>query len=632
MSSLLSTIDSPHDIKGFNEKELEQLAVELREFMIDRVAQTGGHLAPSLGVVELVIALCMAFEFPRDKVIFDVGHQSYAYKILTGRREAFSTLRQWQGLAGFPKSEESVYDSFNTGHSSTSLSAALGMATARDLCGEDYQVVAVIGDGALTGGMAYEAMNNAGSTRKNLVVILNDNEMSISANVGAMANYLSRVRSDPRYSREKQKVKDFFYRRRAGERFIRGLSRLKDSIKYFFVRNVHGALFEDIGFTYLGPIDGHDIPMMRRFMENAKTLQGPVILHVITKKGKGYKPAEASPQLFHGVSPFDVATGNAINEGNGDSFSACFGKQILHMAIKDTAICAVTAAMPDGTGLVPFAERFPARFFDVGIAEPHAVTFGAGLAKAGLKPVVAIYSSFLQRSVDQIFHDVCLQKLPVTIAIDRSGVVGEDGETHQGIYDISLLRPLPNLTIMAPSTEKELATMLNFAVAQDGPCCLRYPRGAVSEWDRWWKHAPLAVGKGEMIATGEDVLLIPLGVMVPEALQVADMLAAEGLRTAILNPRFVKPLDEDLILTEMAKVPLAVTMEDHVLQGGFGSAVLELAQERNCQTMLLRCGLPDESVKHGKVRTIWEHYGIDAAGVAQKIKAKLRKHADEKAT
>ena len=620
---LLDTIERPEDIKALTAEELKILAGEVRQYMIDCVSHTGGHLAPSLGVVDLVIALCTVFDFPNDKIIFDVGHQSYAYKILTGRRDAFPTLRQWQGLAGFPKTEESEYDSFNTGHSSTSISAALGLAVARDLKGEKHEVIAVIGDGALTGGMAYEALNNAGNSKKNLIVVLNDNEMSIAANVGAMANYLNRARSGQRYNRDKHRIEDFLNRSRAGTRIANGLRRLKDSFKYLLIR---GVIFEEMGFTYLGPIDGHDIAAMQRLMQSAKALRGPVLLHVLTKKGKGYEPAEADPNRFHGISPFDQESGKLVTApDNTLTFSKSFGTHLAKLAGQERTICAITAAMPDGTGLGSFADRYPQRFFDVGIAEQHAVTFAAGLARSGLRPVVAVYSSFLQRGVDQVFHDVCLQKLPVVFAIDRAGVVGEDGETHQGLYDIAMLRALPNLTIMAPSSDAEMDAMLRFALTQPGPCALRYPRGMVSRWDEGGEHLPLLPGKGELIARGDDVLLIPLGNMMPEALKARQLLAAANISAAIINPRFVKPLDEDLLLREMALHSHVVTIEDHVRIGGFGSAVAELAEDHGLPCKLLRIGFPDEAVKQGKKGIIWEHYGVEAGGICAATKVFLNR-------
>ncbi|MBQ1251381.1 MAG: 1-deoxy-D-xylulose-5-phosphate synthase, partial [Firmicutes bacterium] len=531
-------------MKKLSDQELPQLASELRSFMVENVAKTGGHLAPSLGVVDLIIAMCRSFDFPKDRVIFDVGHQSYAYKILTGRKDVFHTLRSYDGISGFPKSEESEYDAFNTGHSSTSISAALGLAVARDLKKEDYRVIAVIGDGALTGGMAYEAMNNAGSRKEDLIVILNDNQMSISKNVGAMANYLTRVRTTPDYSQRKLKVKTFLDKTGGGKKVLSGLRRVRDSVKYLMVQ---GMYFEEMGFTYLGPIDGHDISAVEQHLNYCKNVKGPVLLHVLTRKGKGYPFAESEPDKFHGIAPFDPKTGCVLNKSNKPTFSKVFGNKLTELAAYDSRLLAITAAMPDGTGLTPFSQKYPDRFFDVGIAEPHAVTYAAALAKNDMRPCVAIYSSFLQRAVDQIYHDVCLQKLPVVFGIDRAGIVGEDGETHQGIYDISLLRTLPYITLLAPGTEQEMEEMLTYAFSQDMPCALRYARGAVSQWDDGFRHAPLELGKGELVRKGENVLLMPLGAMMEPALKAAALLEEQGLSVGVYNPRFIKPLDEDSI-------------------------------------------------------------------------------------
>ncbi len=618
MTSILNGIENPNQIKELSLEEMDQLAQELRDFMVEHVSQTGGHLAPSLGVVELILSLCVVFDFEEDKVIFDVGHQSYAYKILTGRRNRFSTLRQWDGLSGFPKGEESPFDAFNTGHSSTSISAGLGMAFARDLKGESHEVVSVIGDGALTGGMAFEALNNAGNSKKDLIVILNDNEMSISANVGAMADYLSRVRTSPKYGQKKQDMARFFNRNKAGKRFYEAMSRLKDSFKYLIVR---GILFEEMGFTYLGPIDGHDIGTLTKYLKNAKSLRGPVLLHVITKKGKGYLPSETDPDKFHGVGPFHMESGEIIKNGDkGKSFSQAFGENMLRIAKDKDRVVAITAAMPDGTGLASFAQSYPERFFDVGIAEQHAVTFGAGLAKEGMKPFIAIYSSFLQRAYDQVLHDVCLQKLPVVLGIDRAGIVGEDGETHQGIYDIAMLKSMPDMVILSPSSEKEMKEMMDFAAQFPTPLALRYPRGAVSTWDQSWNHAPLVLGKGEMLWEGGEILLIPLGIMIDEAIEAAKILREQGIEVALFNPRFVKPLDEEILLAAANHYKGIVTIEDHVLVGGFGASILELFNSNNIEAPLCRIGLPDESIRHGKRCKILSCYQMDARGIAECVK------------
>ena len=616
MYPLLSKIECPADVKKLNNNELRNLAAEIRGYMVEIVAQTGGHLAPSRGVVELIIALCAEYEFPEDKVIFDVGHQSYAYKILTGRRDDFSTLRQWQGLSGFPKGSESEYDFFDTGHSSTSISAALGMAVARDLRGEKFEIVSVIGDGALTGGMAYEAMNNVGSYKKDMVVVLNDNAMSISPNVGGIANYLSRVRTAPHYEKSKRDLERMLTKSKPGTRLFRGLRRLKDSFKYLIV---DGVIFEELGFTYLGPIDGHDIATLRLYLKIARGMNGPVLLHVHTKKGKGYAPSEMEPDIFHGVSPFDAVSGKIIGKSdNKPSFSSSFGSHLLDMASSDKDICAITAAMPDGTGLKDFAAVFPNRFFDVGIAEQHAVTFSAGLAKEGMKPVVAIYSSFLQRGFDQVFHDVCLQNLPVIFGIDRSGVVGEDGETHQGIYDISFLRSLPNLTIMSPSTDKEVREMLRLAKELHSPCALRYARGSVLDWDVNLDTASMEMGRGELIREGKDILFIPLGVIIKEALNAAEILQNKEIEAAVFNPRFIKPLDEENLRYLGKKYKHIITLEDHVKKGGFGSAILEFFSAAGIKSDVTVLGYPDIPIKQGKRDIILAEYGLDAESLVGK--------------
>ena len=614
---ILDSIAGPDDVKKLSEAELPGLASEIRKFMVDHVSETGGHLAPSLGVVDLVIAMCRAFDFPKDRVIFDVGHQSYAYKILTGRKDAFPTLRRYEGLSGFPKTEESVYDAFDTGHSSTSISAALGLAVARDLRGESYRVIAVVGDGALTGGMAYEAMNNAGSRAEDLIVILNDNQMSISQNVGAMANYLAKVRTSPNYGRKKQHLKSVLVRTRGGKRVLSGLRRLRDSVKYLMMQ---GMLFEELGFTYLGPIDGHDIAAVERHLQYCKNVKGPVLLHVLTQKGKGYAFAEREPDKFHGIAPFDKATGEVLKNGGTTGFSRVFGQTLSKLALDDPDILAITAAMPDGTGLKPFSRQFPDRFFDVGIAEPHAVTYAAGLARNDMKPCVAIYSSFLQRAADQIYHDVCLQKLPVVFGIDRAGIVGEDGETHQGIYDISLLRAFPYLTFMSPGTATETAEMLAYAFTQKGPCALRYPRGGVSLWDENYTHKPLATGKGELVKEGEGVLLIPLGIMMEEGLKAAEILKEEGIFVGVFNPRFVKPVDEDSLVELAGTYSCFLTVEDHAISGGFGSAVAEAMARRDCRVTIKQLGYPDEPIRQGERGFLMSKYGLDAEGIAAAVR------------
>ncbi len=612
---ILDRIQNPDDVKKLNEEDLPVLAGEIRSFMVDHVAETGGHLAPSLGVVELVLAMCRVFDFPRDRVIFDVGHQSYAYKILTGRRERFADLRRFGGLSGFPKREESVYDAFNTGHSSTSISAALGLAVARDLKGEDYKIISVIGDGALTGGMAYEALNNAGSRREDLIVILNDNQMSISKNVGAMANYLAKARTAPHYDRRKQHLKKVLSRTGGGARVLSGMRRVRDSLKNLMVQ---GMFFEEMGFTYLGPIDGHDLPQIEQYLQYCRNVKGPVLLHVLTKKGKGYPFAEQEPDRFHGISAFDPKTGKTKN-GGGRSFSTVFGETLIDLAKEDPRILAVTAAMPDGTGLNPFAKMFPDRFFDVGIAEAHAVTYCAGLAENGMKPCAAIYSSFLQRGTDQIFHDVALQNLPVVFAVDRAGVVGEDGETHQGIFDIALLRAFPNLTLLSPSTEKEMKQMFPYAFSLDSPVALRYPRGKVSEWDRDFEHEPLSDGRGEIVKKGKGVVLIALGIMMDNALAAAEILKQKGIEAGVCNPRFASPLNIDFYKELAEEYDTFVTVEDHVLAGGFGSALRELMAAAKRDIPVVSLGYDVGMVPQGKREELLARYGLSAEKIAERV-------------
>ncbi|WP_258359202.1 1-deoxy-D-xylulose-5-phosphate synthase [Moorella sulfitireducens (nom. illeg.)] len=616
--NLLDKIREPADVKKLNNAELDKLAAEIRRELVRTVARTGGHLAPNLGVVELTLALHSVFDLPRDKIIWDVGHQCYVHKMLTGRRSQFSTLRQFGGLSGFPKRSESPYDAFDTGHSSTSISAALGLALARDLKGENYQVVAVIGDGALTGGMAFEAMNHAGHLKTNMIVVLNDNEMSISGSVGGMASYLSRLRTDPMYSRGKEELENLLNRLpRVGPRVLKIIDRIKDSFKYLVVP---GMLFEELGFTYLGPIEGHNIPRLKEVLQRARGTRGPVLVHVITTKGKGYHPAETNPGRYHGVGPFDPENGEPVTAGGPPSFTSVFGAELVRQGEKNNRLVAITAAMPDGTGLIPFARRFPGRFFDVGIAEQHAMTMAAGLAAAGLKPVVAIYSTFLQRAIDQVIHDIALMELPVVLAIDRAGLVGEDGETHQGLFDLALLRSIPGVVIMAPKDEQELRHMLVTAIQHPGPAALRYPRGAGVGVPLTGTAQPLPVGKGEILRQGKDVAIIALGPMVYTALTAAEELAARGIEAAVINPRFVKPLDADLILTWAGKTGCLVTVEEHLLAGGFGSAVLELLAAGGMKRVRVQClGIRDQFVSHGKPAELREYLGLTPEGIVKAV-------------
>lgn len=615
--STLEKINKPADLKNLSIEELKSLAEEIRAEIINTVSQNGGHLAPSLGVVELTIALHSTFESPRDKIIWDVGHQSYAHKILTERRKTFKTLRQHGGISGFPKRAESIHDVFDTGHSSTSISAALGMALARDLKQEKYEVVAVIGDGALTGGMAFEALNHAGHLGTHLIVVLNDNEMSIAPNVGALSSYLSRIRTGPLYAKSKEEI-EYILRKlpNIGDKVIRIADKVKDSIKYLIVP---GVLFEELGFTYLGPIDGHNIAQMKSIFKRAARTKGPVLVHVVTKKGKGYRPAELNPDLYHGVGPFDVATGKFLKDSSVPSYTEVFGRKMVELGHKIKNLVAITAAMPNGTGLNYFAKEFPDRFYDVGIAEQHAVTLGAGMAAAGLKPVVALYSTFLQRGFDQVLHDVCLQNLPVLFAIDRAGLVGEDGETHQGIFDLSFLRPIPNLTIMVPKDEQELEAMLEYGLTLNSPVALRYPRGSGIGDKKLKTYPPIEKGRSEIVRQGDDVVIFAVGPIVYNCLEAAEFLSHKGMQCSVVNIRFVKPLDEQLIIDLARKVKAVITVEEHVLSGGFGSAILEVLNKAGISVKTLRIGLPDKFIEHGNVNILKKIYDLDTEGISKRI-------------
>lgn len=614
--SLLNRVDSPKDLKRLKMDELKQLAEEIRQFLLEKVSRTGGHLASNLGVVELTIALHYVFNSPFDKVIWDVGHQAYVHKILTGRREQFDTLRQFGGLSGFPKRSESVHDIFDTGHSSTSISVALGMARARDLKNEKYNVVAVIGDGALTGGMAFEALNDAGHSRTNLIVILNDNEMSISENVGALAAYLSKLRSNPRYTRVKKGV-DSLVRRIPfmGQYFADMIERFKNSFKYLVIS---GMLFEQMGFTYMGPIDGHNLLALIDVMKRVIMMEGPVLIHVVTKKGKGYDFAEQNPELFHGVPPFDIQSGEVMSRKE-VTFSQAFGQHLVEMAERDPRVVAITAAMPEGTGLVEFKKRFPNRFFDVGIAEEHAVTMAAGLAASGFRPYVAIYSTFLQRAYDQILHDVCLQGLPVVLAIDRAGIVGEDGETHQGIFDISYLRHIPNITVMAPKNVEELKYMLDYSLTIDGPVAIRYPKGNTGI-DGLFPANSLEGLKWETLVNGNDCCIFSFGRMLKVALEVASILKRDGISVRVVNARVIKPLDKQLLMDISNRINKWVTLEDSIIQGGFGSSVNEFVMAHQLPVSVVNLGIDDCFVPHGSVERLLGELGLDSNSVAFKVK------------
>lgn len=600
---------------------LEKLAKEIRLELIKTVSKNGGHLAPNLGVVELTLAIHRVFNSPVDKIIWDVGHQSYVHKLLTGRKDEFSTLRQFGGISGFPRPSESIHDAFGAGHSSTSISAALGMAVARDLKGENHSVVAVIGDGAMTGGMAFEALNHAGHLKKDLIVILNDNEMSIAHNVGAMSGYLTRLRTDPMYSRGKEEIEQLLRKVPIGSTLLRFGERLKDSLKCLVVP---GMLFEELGFIYLGPVDGHDLKAVTTILNQSKAKKGPVLVHVLTKKGKGYRPAERNPDRFHGVGAFDPATGEVFKNNKAPSYTEVFGNTLTRLAAADKNILAITAAMPSGTGLNNFARLYPGRFFDVGIAEQHAVTLAAGLAAEGYHPVVTIYSTFLQRAYDQVLHDVCLQNLPVTFAIDRAGLVGEDGATHHGLFDYAYLRHIPNMVIMAPRDENELQHMLTTAVQHPGPAAVRYPRGAATGCKLDEELKTLPIGQAEVIRKGKDVTLLAVGSMVLLAEEVAVVLTSIGIDATVINARFVKPLDEKCILHHASQTGVLYTLEEHVLQCGFGSAVMEMLLSRGINGVTVQSfGIPDNFVEHGNPALLMARYGLTVEQVARAISEKF---------
>ena len=619
--NILDTINSPADVKALSMEELKQLAEEIRQLLISVIAKTGGHLAPNLGVVELTLALHRVFSTPEDKIVFDVGHQAYIHKIITGRREQFPTLRQYGGLSGFPKRSESAHDAFGTGHSSTSISAALGMAVARDIKQQDYNVIAVIGDGSMTGGMAFEALNNAGTLHKRMIVVLNDNEMSISKNVGAMSEYLYHLRTGETYNKIKHDLEGWLKNMDFGSDVLKALRRLKGSVKYLMVPT---SIFEELGFTYLGPIDGHDLPTLIEVLQAAKKIDGPVLVHVLTKKGKGYKPAEESPNKFHGTGPFEIATGKKITNPNAPiTYTEVFGKALTELADEDKDIIGITAAMPDGTGLSTFAKAHPTRFFDVGIAEQHAVTSAAGAAAAGLKPVAAIYSTFLQRAYDSVLHDICMQKLHVTLCLDRAGLVGDDGYTHHGVFDYAYLRSMPEMTVMAPKDENELRHMLKTAVDFDGPISLRYPRGSGVGVDITEPMQTLPIGKAEVLREGQDVSIWAIGSMVQSAAQAAEKLAEQGISAGVVNMRFVKPLDKELLLAQAKEYGKIVTLEEGVLQGGVGSAVLETLNEAQLLTkcQVLTLGIPDEFVLHGDKKLLFKDLGLDVDAIVAKTAA-----------
>jgi 1-deoxy-D-xylulose-5-phosphate synthase len=622
MTEILDRIQSPADLKSLNDEELITLAEEIRQCLINVVATTGGHLAASLGVVELTIALHRVFDSPQDKIIWDVGHQCYAHKLLTGRRADFATLRQFGGICGFPRRQESPHDVFNTGHGSTSVGAALGMAKARDLAGGKEQIIAVIGDGSLTGGMALEALNYAGHLKSNLLVVLNDNEMSISPSVGALAGYLSRIRLDPHYVRARDNFDRMLGKLPRGSQVLDGMRRFKGGLLHLILP---GMLFEELGFAYHGPIHGHDLHALTDILEHLKKQSGPLLLHVVTQKGKGYAPAENDAPRYHSLGAFDIETGEPLSVSSGNSYTGVFGDTLIKLAEQDPRICAVTAAMCSGTGLEGFARKFsePKRYFDVAMAEQTAVTFAAGLATQGMLPVVAIYSTFLQRAYDQIVHDVCLQDLSVVFALDRAGLVGEDGPTHHGAFDISYLRHIPDLIVMAPADLSELAAMLVTAVNADKPAALRYPRGEGSNPPADLPQ-PLLIGKGRLLRKGGDAALVAVGSMVASALQTAELLAERGVEAAVFDARFIKPLDREALLELAGACGKIVTLEENSLAGGFGSAVLELLSETGTSVPVLRLGLPDEFVEHGAREALLKKLLLDPESMAQQIKAFVR--------
>lgn len=616
---ILEQIKGPQDIKQMSLEELGQLAQEIRAFLIEKISHTGGHLASNLGVVELTIAMYRTFDLPEDKVIWDVGHQSYTHKILSGRMAEFDELRQYGGLSGFPKRKESPYDCFDTGHSSTSISAGLGIAQGRDILGQDYEVVSVIGDGALTGGMAYEALNNAARMKKNFIIVLNDNKMSISENVGGMSRYLNGLRTGSGYNDLKKNVANALDRIPVvGAPMIDKIKRTKNSIKQLFIP---GMLFENMGITYLGPVDGHNISQLCKVFREAKKLDHAVLVHVLTKKGKGYKPAEKNPSRFHGVDPFDVTTGKSLKEKQYPSYTEVFSRKLCQLAKERPNLVALTAAMPDGTGLSDFARHYPGRFFDVGIAEAHAVTSAAGMAAAGLKPVVAVYSSFLQRAYDQVLHDVCIQDLPVVFVVDRAGLVGSDGETHQGIFDYSFLTSIPNMSVMAPKNLWELRAMLEFSMDYNRPLAIRYPRGEAYRGLRDFRE-PIVYGKGEMLYEEEGIALLAVGSMVSTAEHIRQKLKAEGRSCTLANGRFVKPFDRELVdrLAERHKV--IVTLEENVLQGGYGLPVTAYIHEHYPHRRVLNIGIPDAYVEHGNVSVLREGLGIDSDSIIKTMKSR----------
>lgn len=604
-------------LKTLTLAELGHLASEIRRRLIETTAQRGGHLAPNLGIVELTLALHRVFDFPRDVITWDVGHQAYVHKMLTGRLDKFHTLRQFEGLSGFPKRAESKYDDFGAGHASTSISAACGFALARDLSSEKKEVIAVIGDGAMTGGMVYEALNHAGHLNLNMTVILNDNEMSIDSNVGAISEYLTKVRSDPQYAKVKENLDSLFKRiPTVGNKMADFADKIKDTIKSMLVS---GAFFEELGFKYFGPIDGHNLPDLIQVLENSKSFERPVLIHVQTKKGKGYAPAELRPDKFHGTGAFNIPTGEAVKKGTKPSYTSIFAKTLIRMAKEDERLIGITAAMPSGTGIGEFYKAFPKRAFDVGIAEEHATTLAAALALSGKKPVLAIYSTFMQRGFDQLIHDCALQNAPVILALDRAGLVGEDGPTHHGVFDLSYLRMIPNMTIMAPKDENELQHMLYSANRYERLVALRYPRGEGEGVVLDSEFTLLDYGKSEILKEGKDAVILAVGTMASTAMKASEILKVD-LALGVVNVRFIKPFDKALVDTLIEKGTPIITLEDNALIGGFGAAISEYLHEKGAKNQLLSLGIGDEFVTHGSVKTLYKHIGLDSDSVAEKIR------------
>ena len=616
---ILETIEKENDIKKVAPENWNLLAEEIRQFLIHKISVTGGHLGSNLGAVELTMALHLSMNLPEDKIVWDVGHQSYTHKILTGRKAGFENLRKYGGMSGFPKRKESDCDCFDTGHSSTSISAGLGLVKARDIMHQDHTVVSVIGDGSLTGGMAYEALNNAARMKSNFIIVLNDNNMSISENVGGVSKYLNNIRTADKYLDLKEGIYNSLKETRIGDPIVESIRRAKSSVKQLVIP---GMFFEDMGITYLGPVDGHNIPAMLKVFKEAKRVKSAVLVHVITHKGKGFIPAERHPARFHGAEPFDIETGLPLKQKTKSNYTDVFSTVMCKQGDRNDKIVAITAAMPDGTGLKRFHNMYPDRFFDVGIAEEHAVTFAAGLAAGGLQPVVAIYSSFLQRAYDQILHDVCIQNLPVVFAIDRAGLVGSDGETHQGIFDLSYLSSIPNMHIMAPKNKWELSDMLKFAIDFQGPIALRYPRGEAFDGLREHRE-PIILGMGEWIYHEKDIVLVAVGSMVKTALAVREALQLKGYACSIINARFVKPIDTEILNEAVKDHSLIVTMEENVASGGFGEKVREYLDESGYQGSLLTISIPDEYVEHGNVEILREEVGIDAYSIQRRIEEVL---------